>query len=163
MRGNFMKNEFFFQKGQSTVYIIILIVLVVFAVTLSGGGGSLFTGNEPSSVIDTPTPTGTSSTTTTPTTSPSGVWNITVTLDPGCKTGKSPYVTGNVKVNGPSNGTVELSVGANTIGTQPFTTPEGNFPLTLYNDNGFNNTDWKITVTSGGILQKTYNGTKTGC
>lgn len=152
-----------YQKGQSTVYIIIFIVLVLFAVSLSGGGSSLFTGNEPSSVTDTPTPTGTSSTTTTPTTTASGTWNITVTLDPGCKTGKSDYVTGNVKVNGPSNGTVELTVGTNTVGTQPFTTPEGNFPLNLSNDDGFNTTDWKITVTSGGTLQKTYNGTKTGC
>jgi len=154
------------ESGQSTAYIIIFIIVIIFAVMLTGGGGSLFSGNEPSSVIDTPTPGGTSGTpgtsgTTTPSGSPSG-WNITVTFD-GCKQGKTPYMTGHVKVDGPTGATVELSSATRTIGSQPFVPTSQTYPLTLSNEDGFGNSAWKITVSSGSIINKTYNGPATGC
>lgn len=155
------------QKGQSTAYIIIFIIVIVFAVMLTGGGGSLLSGNEPSSVIDTPTPGGTSGTpgstsgTGSPTGSPNG-WGITVTFD-GCKQGKTPYMTGHVKVDGPTDATVELSSATKTIGSQPFVPTSQTFPITLSNDDGFGTSAWKITVSSGAIINKMYNGTPTGC
>lgn len=149
------------QRGQSSTVLVIIILVVVFAVMLAGGGGSLFTGNEPSSVTDTPA-AGDGSPTASPSASQTNGWNITVTLG-SCQQGKSPFISADLKVEGPSDGTVEYLVGTKSIGTQPFTAPNGNYPLNLSNDDGVNNTDWKITVTSGGIVQKTYNGTRTGC
>ena len=154
------------ERGQSSSYIILFIIVVVFAIMLAGGGGSLFSGNEPSSVIDTPTPGGTSGTPgTTGTTTPSGPpseWSVIVTFD-GCKQGKAPYMTGSVKVEGTTGATVELSSATKTIGSQPFVPPSQTYPLTLSNDDGFGNAAWKITVSSGAIINKTYNGAATGC
>lgn len=135
---------------------------------LTGGGGSLLSGNEPSSVIDTPTPGGTSGTpgsttpgTGSPSNSPNG-WSVTVTFD-GCKQGKAPYMMGHVKVDGPTGATVELSSATKTIGSQPFVPTSQTYPLTLSNEDGFGTSAWKITVSSGSIINKTYNGAATGC
>lgn len=149
------------QRGQSSAYIILFVIVVIFAVMLSGGSSSLFSGNMPSSVIDTPTPS--QSTTPSPSAAPSATgWNITVTLD-GCKNDKTTYMAGTAKVEGPSDGTVELSVGTQTVGSQAFTNPSGTFPLSLTNESGFNTKTWKISVSSGGIIKKTYDGNPTGC
>ncbi len=132
---------------------------------LSGGGGSLFTGNEPTSVTDEPTPPTDPLATTTPgsSTPTAGAWNITVTLG-SCQPGKTAFVTGNVKIEGPTNGTVELWLGSKEIGTpQPFTSPITNYPLTLPNDIGFGTGSWEIRVLSSGTVLKKYNGNPTGC
>ena len=88
----------FGQAGQSTVYIIIIIIVILFAVMFAGGGASLFTGNEPSSVYDSPTPTVAASSSLTPAVPSASDWKITVTLD-NCVPGKSPYKTGRVKID----------------------------------------------------------------
>ena len=159
------RSEQSWQAGQSTVYIILIIVVIIFAVMLAGGGNSLFTGNEPSSVTDEPTPSVDPLSTTTPgsLTPAAGGWNIAVTLD-GCRQGKTPTMTGNVKVDGPSNGTVELWLGSKAVGTpQPFTSPTTNYPLTLPNDSGFGTENWEIRVVSAGTVVTKYNGVPTGC
>lgn len=166
------------QAGQSSSFVIIILIVIIFAVMLAGGGASLFTGNEPSSVIESPTPTGDSATTTTPglTVTPASGWSINVSLS-YCQLGRTPYKTGAVTAEGPSDGYIKLEMneGSNVLvsETQSFTHPKGSYSLTLGNDRGFDSHYWKVSVYSGGsssgddwtggTFQKSYIGSPTGC
>ena len=161
------------QAGQSTVYIILVIIVIIFAVMLAGGGSSLFSGDQPSSVTDAPSPsidtnsTPSASDSATPsssTTTPNpAAWTITVNLG-SCTLGKSPYMAGTLKVEGPTTALVTLLVGSKIIDTKQFTPTVSNYsPFNLNNDDGFNINTWKITVTADGVVQKTFDGSPTGC
>lgn len=146
------------QRGQVAMLLIIVMV-IAFAIMMSGGAGSLFTGNEPSSVTPTPPEEG-EVVAPTPTPAP---WDIIMSLEETCREAKFPFKQGKMIVNGLENGYVKLEIndgGFKTHITQPFLSPSSIYdPLIFKNEDGFNTKDWKVTVYSGGTLE---NGNWTG-
>lgn len=143
------------QRGQSTAYIIILVVVVIFAVMLSGGSHSLFTGNHPSSVNDTPT----AGADTTPTAFPTSVaWSIDATIlscnkdDPN-----DPAALGTMKATGSEKGyiyikTIDSSGNAKPQIVTGFDPPKSDFEIKLAKTHSFSDSKWTIELYSGGTI-----------
>lgn len=123
---------------------------------MSGGTSSLFSGNLPSSVTDTPepsTPAGTSPTSSVSPT-PDPRWTIDAVLS-SCQIGKSPFKSGNITAKGNSNGYLSLEIeyvtgSWNVDATSAFTSPSWNYTLNLPNDSGYNTKNWRLRLFSGG-------------
>ncbi len=99
-------------------------------------------------------------------------WIIGVKID-SCNKGRNAFVLATAAVIGMAKGYVQLEIGSEIIGTQEFTPPTKNFPLTLSNKEEFNSKPWKFSVFeggsfvdgqwSGGTIRKTYDGVPTEC
>jgi hypothetical protein len=167
-------NNRWLQRGQSSAYVIIFVIVIIFAVMLSGGTSSLFTGNEPSSVIDTPTPTVPANTT--PTASPLTSWKLSFS-ESNCIKEKIPVYTGKITATGESNGYISLEIqngnSYNQIMTSAFKATETQYNATLSNSDNFDTKPWRIVLHSGGNQinnnwsggeeKDVYNGNATGC
>lgn len=178
------------QRGQSSIYVVILLMIIIFAVMFSGGGASLFTGNVASTVTDAPSPSpeespslGISPTSlpslspaaSSPTIAPATGWSISVTFL-GCNV--NGYPKADIITAGNENGYISLEIsngssGFTQVGTADFLYPKSKNTATLVNKNGYNLKPWRVTLFAGGvkvsnewtggILQKTYNGSPTNC
>lgn len=163
------------QRGMSSIYIIIFIIMTAFAITLAGGGNSLFTGNTGSFITPTITPDPAAPSSTIPSiTSTVGLWNIDHSLST-CTKETPSFITAKFAVTGIEDGYIQLSIDSpyKIVTTQAFIKPSQDFTFTLSAADGFGASSWKFEVFSGGTktgtnwtggtLQKTYNGSPTGC
>lgn len=145
---------------------------------LTGGSSSLFSGNLPSSVTDTPAPSGATGPTASPSTTISPAWSIDYTLEPCTTENGAGLKKGTVIGKGATNGYILIMKDVNGNFEQEgparkFVFPETSWHLELSNSKGFNTKNWKLMLYSGGVvnnktfsggnLEATKNGSPTNC